>query len=49
MKFTLCQISDKLINPPTGSLAEQHYAALWENKEADGYWKPDDFWELPQG
>lgn len=48
MKFILCQISDKLINPPTGTLAEQYYAALWDTKKDDGYWKPDDFWELPQ-
>ena len=48
MRFTLCQISNKLINPPTGSLAEEFYEAIWQNKADDGYWKHDDFWELPQ-
>ena len=48
MKFTFCQISNDLMNPPTGSLAEQFYGAIWDAKHDDGYWKPEYFWELPQ-
>ena len=48
MRFTLCQISNQLINPPIGGLAEEFYEAIWQNKADDGYWKPEHFWELPQ-
>ena len=48
MKFCFLQISNNLINPPQGSVAEEFYDALWQEKHKDGYWRPEHFWELPQ-
>lgn len=49
MKIVLCQISNRVINPrkSVNSPAEFMYDAQWRAKESYGYWKPEDFWELP--
>lgn len=49
-RFVLCQISNELINPDAGkrlSLSDNYYEDLYENREKDGYYRPDHFWELP--
>jgi radical SAM superfamily enzyme len=48
MKFCFCQVSTNLINAelPKDS-ASLYYQEFWEKKGKDGYYKPDDFWELP--
>ena len=45
--FVLCQISNKLINPPERTTAEKYYNALYDNNAEDGYFRPKHFWELP--
>jgi radical SAM superfamily enzyme len=51
MKIMLCQISNRVINPPQANgyltAAEFMYKTQWEAKESYGYWKTEDFWELP--
>lgn len=47
MRFTFCQIDNMLINPPTGSIGERFYGALWRHKKSDGYYRPPFAWELP--
>ncbi len=50
MHFCFCQISNKVINPEAGlkkTVSEEYYESLYENKEKDGYYRPEHFWELP--
>ena len=50
MHFVFCQISNKLINPDAGlkkTLSDEYYESLYSNKEYDGYYRPEHFWELP--
>ena len=47
MKIILCQVSNKLINPPKGSLEEFYFNSLYSSRP--GYFNPvsGDFWEIP--
>lgn len=47
MNFNLCQISNTVLNPSTGSDQERAINAIWENKKDDGYWKNRSYWEIP--
>ena len=47
MKTIFCQVSNQLINPPTGDISEKYYNNLYDKHERDGYYKGKDFWEIP--
>lgn len=51
MKIMLCQISDRVINSSSSAerttTSEMMYAEQWRSTKHVGYWKPNDFWELP--
>jgi radical SAM superfamily enzyme len=46
-KFLFCQFSNKLLNPKNDSLSDRYYNALYEHKEQDGYYRDNNFFELP--
>jgi hypothetical protein len=47
--ITLCQISTNLINEDIDQTdaASRYYSSIWKEKERYGYFKPDDYWEIP--
>jgi len=46
-KVLLCQFSNKLLNPKNNSLSDRYYNALYEHKEQDGYYRDNNFFEIP--
>jgi len=46
--YVFCQFDTRfLYRDYKETLADQYYAKQWETKQKDGYYKPDQFWELP--
>ena len=46
-KIIFCQFSNKLLNKDSQSISDKYYNQIWIEKEKDGYWKSQDFWEIP--
>ena len=40
-RFILCQISNKLLNPRTGSLSDKFFDKFFKDKHDDGFYKPE--------
>ncbi len=48
MNCVFVQISTNLINADCpDDIAAKYYRTFWHNKESDGFYKPDHFWEIP--
>jgi hypothetical protein len=49
MGILLCQISTRLIeqHQSIDPLSTKYYETLWARRAQDGFFKPDDFWEVP--
>ena len=47
-KFVLAQISNKLLNPRTGSLSDKYFDTFFKVKRDDGFYRQKDHFELPR-
>jgi len=46
-KIIFCQFSNSLLNKDSESIADRYYNQVWIEKEKEGYWKSEHFWEIP--
>ncbi len=48
MKYCLLQVSDRLLNPDNKSNpADNYFKAIWPNMAGEGYYRPEQYWEIP--
>jgi len=47
-RITFCQVSTRLINAESSlDLSSQYYESIYTSRDQDGYYKGQDFWEVP--
>ena len=48
MKYCFLQVSDNLLNPDNlNNPADVYFKAIWNHLDAEGYYRPEHYWEIP--